>query len=72
MVLSLDISDEPIHSSFILIDHGNEMMEIPSGSSEADIVSVILQFGFVKATDLAGALNLAISWNGATRTVMIG
>jgi hypothetical protein len=47
------------------------MMEVPSGSSEADIVNLIRQFGFVKATDLAKALNLAVSWDGVTRTVTL-
>jgi hypothetical protein len=72
MSLTLNIATDPIFPPFILIDHSNDIVQIPAGTSEGDIVTLILKFGFVKATDLAASLGLPISWNGMTRTVMIG
>ena len=72
MVLKLNIASAPLFSPFLLIDHSNDMMDVPAGSSEGDIVDLISKFGFVKATDLADALNLSVSWDGGTRTVILG
>lgn len=56
---------------FLLIDHGNQLMAIASGTSSGDIIKKIEQFGFVKITDLAKALSLSATWDGSSRTVTI-
>lgn len=65
-------SNSPISVPYLLIDHSNQIVNIPAGSTEAQIVNLVEKYGFVAARDLATKLNLAIAWNGATRTVTIG
>lgn len=64
-------ANEPKSIQFILIDHANEFQEILPGTPEAKIVDLIQKFGFVKATELATAMNLNIIWDGLTRTVIL-
>ncbi len=64
--------NSPISIPYLLIDHSNQVVDVPAGSTEAAIVSLVNKFGFVAARDLATKLNLTIAWNGATRTVTIG
>lgn len=64
-------ADDPKSIQFILIDHANEVQDVPAGTSEAKIVELIQKFGFIKATELAEAMNLNITWEGLTRTVIL-
>jgi hypothetical protein len=64
--------NSPISIPYILIDHSNQVVIIPAGSTEAAIITLVNKFGFVAARDLATKLNLVIAWDGATRTVTIG
>lgn len=65
-------SNSPSSIPYLLIDHSNQVVNVLAGSTEPAIVSLVNKFGFVAARDLATMLNLAIAWNGATRTVTIG
>lgn len=64
--------NSPISIPYLLIDPSNQIVDVPAGSTEAQIVNLVDKYGFVAARDLATKLNLAIAWNGATRTVTIG
>jgi hypothetical protein len=64
--------NSPSSIPYLLIDHSNQIVNIPAGSTESQIVSLVNKYGFVAARDLATMLNLAITWNGSTRTVTIG
>jgi hypothetical protein len=55
----------------LLLDHGNQVADIASGTSTTDIIKKVNQFGFVKITDLASALNLSVTWDGTMRTVTV-
>ncbi len=57
--------------AFQLLDHSNQLIDIPSGASTTDMIKQVEQFGFVKVTDLASALSLSVSWDGATRIVTV-
>lgn len=65
-------SNSPISVPYLLIDHSNQIVDVPAGSTEAEIVTLVDKYGFVTARDLATKLNLFIAWDGATRTVTIG
>jgi N-acetyl-anhydromuramyl-L-alanine amidase AmpD len=55
-----------------LIDQTNDIVDVPAGSTEAEIVGLVQRYGFFSAVDLAQILNLSVTWDGATRTVIIG
>lgn len=74
-----DIMDAHFFISFLLLDQENQFLDLSEIDNalqrrenvEGQIVGLINHFGFVKAKDLAKALNLGIKWNGNTRTVII-
>ncbi|MEP1079272.1 N-acetylmuramoyl-L-alanine amidase [Leptolyngbya sp. PL-A3] len=72
--LKFSSSATPKSLPFILIDTANNMIDISTGSTSAQIITLIERNGFVAARDLASdqGLNLPIDWNGDTRTVTIG
>jgi len=72
-VLSLqtDLEEQVLPLDFLLLDHGNQVVDISSGTSVADIVNKVEQFGFIKVSDLASVLNLSVSWDGTSRTVTV-
>jgi N-acetylmuramoyl-L-alanine amidase len=67
-----DDSSAPQSIPFKLISQSNEIVNMPSQSTEADIIELIQKYGFATAVDLATMLNLPVSWDGSTRTVRIG
>ncbi|MFM8306460.1 MAG: hypothetical protein ACKN87_05185, partial [Microcystis aeruginosa] len=71
MELKFADGEEAKSLKFLLIEHSNKPMDIPSGTSQQEIIKKIEQFGFVKIVDLAQALNLSVTWDGTTRTVTI-
>ncbi len=81
MDLTLNISEQPIPLTVLLIDdHESEFLDLSEVENEAGVspenaeamlIKLILMFGSVKATDLADALNLSVSWDGVTRTVTL-
>ncbi len=70
--IQLDSGSNSIAIRCLFIDHSNALIEIPLGSTEAQIIDFIKKFGFVRTSELATALNLPIDWDGDTRTVTIG
>lgn len=72
-IFELTIPGKPLSSiPYLLLDPSNRVVDVPAGSTEAAIISLVNKFGFVAARDLATKLNLLIDWDGATRTVTIG
>lgn len=59
---------------YILISTANNIMDVPAGSTPAQMITLIEQSGFIAARDLASdqGLDLPIDWDGDTRTVTIG
>lgn len=68
----LGADGSPIFVPYLLIEQSNSVIDPPAGSTEAEIVNLANQYGFVAARDLATKLSLPIEWNGAARTVTIG
>ncbi|MEX0272310.1 N-acetylmuramoyl-L-alanine amidase [Leptolyngbyaceae cyanobacterium UHCC 1019] len=63
---------DPIFVPYLLIDQSNSFLKVAAGSTEAEIVRLVDQYGFVAVRHLAEKLNLPIKWDGATRTVTLG
>ncbi len=74
------IADQSFSISCLLIDHDNQFLDLSEIGNkankgediEADMITLVNKFGFVKATDLASALNIPVSWDGQSRTVTLG
>lgn len=69
--LQTNAGGSPQTLKFLLLDHGNQVKDIPSGTPLANIIKQVEQFGFVKVTDLAEMLGLQVVWDGTTRTVTL-
>jgi hypothetical protein len=62
----------PVFIPYLLIDQNNSVLDISAGKPESEYVNLLNQYGFVSAQNLATSLNLTITWDGGTRTVIIG
>lgn len=69
--INFDAGSDPKSIPYKLIDTSNDIMDVPTGKSEAELVDLINKYGFVAGRDIADMLSLPIEWDGATRTVTI-
>jgi hypothetical protein len=71
-VVEITFDSDPKTIPYKLIDQSNQIVDIPTGKTEAELVALVDKYGFVSGRDIAAMLNLPIAWDGSTRTVTIG
>jgi N-acetylmuramoyl-L-alanine amidase len=70
--INFNSSSSPKAIPYKLVDQSNDIVDVPTGKPEAELVSLIDKYGFVSGRDIAAMLSLPIAWDGSTRTVTIG
>lgn len=62
-------NSEPVFIPFKLIDHSNDILDIPNTDKESEVIEIVNKFGFFAASILAEKLELKIAWDGSSRTL---
>lgn len=60
---------EPIYLPYMLLDTSED---IPDDATEAEIVEVVMERGYVEVRELASELGAPVTWNDDSHTVIIG
>jgi len=71
-VVEINFDSAPKTIPYKLIDQSNQIVDIPTGKTEAELVALVDKYGFVSCRDIADMLNLPIAWDGSARIITIG